>query len=354
MIKFHSSTFEIVHNFIYGAWSAYDGQALSTTSGADYRRPEIERTLVNKEEAVSYAAYRSLVNLFPSQKSAFDTVMIGLGYDPNNVSTDLTTAVGIGNSAGKAIIDFRSTDGSNQDGSLSGGLPYSDYTGYTPVNTPTTLNDLNHWQPLDVGGTVQEFQTPFFGQVTPFALTAYDQFDIPDPIFYDPDNPLSPESQAFVAQTQEAIDFSANLTGEQKTIAEYWADGPSSELPPGHWNDLSHFISERDNHTIDDDAKLYFALNGAVFDAGIAAWGFKEEYDYVRPVTAVQTLFERELISAWAGPDQGTQFILGEDYLPYQSPGVVTPPFAEYVSGHSTFSSAAAAVLREFTPEFDS
>ncbi|MFM1842919.1 MAG: hypothetical protein RLZZ490_1657, partial [Cyanobacteriota bacterium] len=170
-----------------------------------------------------------------------------------------------------------------------------------------------------------------------------------NPNFYDPLNPDSTESQAFIAQAQAVIDYSANLTDEQKTIAEYWADGPSTELPPGHWNLFAQYISDRDNHTIDEDAKLFFALTGAVFDAAVASWGYKREYDYARPVTAIRTLFAGQQISAWAGPNQGTQLILGEDWTPYQSPNIVTPPFAEYVSGHSTFSSAAAEVLRQFT-----
>jgi hypothetical protein len=52
---------------------------------------------------------------------------------------------------------------------------------------------------------------------------------------------------------------------------------------------------------------------------------------------------------AWGGPGKGTRAIRGEDWLPYQPPSVVTPPFAEYVSGHSIFSAAAAEVLASFT-----
>jgi hypothetical protein len=347
----------IVHNGIFDAWSAYDSQALSTTTGATLRRPLAERTDANKQEAISYAAYQTLVDLLPSQKPVFDGVMTGLGYNPNNNSTDTATAAGIGNLAAQNLLAIRHDDGSNQLGNAPGGtpgVPYSDYTGYSPVNTPDQINDLNHWQPLRVsdgqGGFVeQKFIAPFWGNVTPFALTAFDQFPLPAPKLYDANNPTSPESQAFLAQAEEILHYSANLNDEQKVIAEYWADGPSSELPPGHWNLFGQFVSDRDNHNLDEDAKMFFALNGAIFDASIATWGYKREFDYVRPVTAIHELFKDQEVQAWAGPNQGTQTILGQDWQPYQAETVVTPPFAEYTSGHSAFSAAGAEILKLFT-----
>ena len=113
---------------------------------------------------------------------------------------------------------------------------------------------------------------------------------------------------AFVAQAQAVLDYSANLTDQQKVIAEYWADGPSSELPPGHWNLFAQSISDRDFHSIDADATMFFALNGAIFDASIATWGNKREFDYVRPVTAIRELFRDKQVLAWAGPNQGSQY----------------------------------------------
>ena len=94
---------------------------------------------------------------------------------------------------------------------------------------------------------------------------------------------------------------------------------------------------------------MFFAMTNAVFDAGISAWHFKRAYDYVRPVTAVHFLFTGRQVSAWAGPGHGTRLINGEDWQPYQPLTVVTPPFAEYVSGHSIFSRSAATVLTKFT-----
>jgi hypothetical protein len=97
------------------------------------------------------------------------------------------------------------------------------------------------------------------------------------------------------------------------------------------------------------DAKLFFALTGALLDASIAAWDAKRAYGSVRPITAVRELYRGRTVLAWGGPGRGTRAVRGEDWLPYQPATVVTPPFGEYVSGHSTFSAAAAEVLASVT-----
>jgi vanadium-dependent haloperoxidase-like protein len=132
-------------------------------------------------------------------------------------------------------------------------------------------------------------------------------------------------------------------------IAEYWADGPASELPPGHWNLLAQAVARRDRHSLDENVKLFFLLNNALFDASVAVWESKVFFDYVRPITAIRFLFAGQAVEAWGGPFQGTQTIDGKDWLPYQRGTFLTPPFAEYVSGHSTFSGASAEILRRFT-----
>jgi hypothetical protein len=108
-------------------------------------------------------------------------------------------------------------------------------------------------------------------------------------------------------------------------------------------------VSERDHHTIAQDVKMFFAMTNAVFDAGVAAWNAKRQHDYIRPVSSVRHLFRNLPVVAWAGPYQGTRLIRGGDWQPYQASTFLTPPFAEYVSGHSTFSAAAAEVLRNFS-----
>ncbi|MEE2971756.1 MAG: hypothetical protein VX672_01400 [Planctomycetota bacterium] len=205
-----------------------------------------------------------------------------------------------------------------------------------------------------------------------------------------------------------------------RVLAEFWADGPDSETPPGHWftilNDvMDHPLFERrlggagpELDPLEYDVKAYFALGGCMHDAAIAAWGCKGWYDYVRPISAIRWMAENgqrsdplepgydphglELIPGlveivtpestapgerheglegekgenlgkiavrcWRGPDYiadpavdlaGCGWILAVDWWPYQRPTFVTPNFAGYVSGHSTFSRAAAELLTLLT-----
>jgi hypothetical protein len=130
---------------------------------------------------------------------------------------------------------------------------------------------------------------------------------------------------------------------------EYWADGPGTELPPGHWALFAQWVSRRDSHTVDDDVKMFFALTNALLDVGIAVWDCKRAFDYVRPITAVRFLMAGQQIRAWGGPFRGTQTIPGEQWQAYQVSAVPTPAFPEFTSGHSGFSAAAAEVLRSYT-----
>ena len=197
-----------------------------------------------------------------------------------------------------------------------------------------------------------------------------------------------------------------------RVLAEFWADGPDSETPPGHWFVIANEVGEhpalqrryRGGGPVLDplewDVKLYFALGGAMHDAAVTAWGIKGWYDYIRPISAIRAMADAgqssdpalpsyhvdglplingriEIVAAgdplaggagehvgeiklhsWRGhgfvedPDTdvaGVGWILAERWWPYQRPTFVTPPFAGYVSGHSTYSRAAAEVLTEFT-----
>jgi hypothetical protein len=336
----------VANTAMYDAWSAYDATAVGTRLGGTLRRPPNERTDANKERAVSFAAYRALIDLFPSEQATFDGLMQQLSLDRADLSTDATTATGIGNTAASAVLAFRHGDGANQLGDLAPGA-YADYTGYQAVNSPSLVTDPNRWQPLlvtDAQGvtSTQRYVAPQWGRVTPFALTSGAQFRpaaVPN-LYPDP---------GYATQVQEVLDFSANLTDERKAIVEYWADGPNSELPPGHWVLFAQWVAHRDAHSIDDDAKMYFAMTNALLDASIAVWDCKRVFDYVRPITAVRFLMAGREIRAWGGPFRGTQTIPGEQWQAYQTGAVPTPAFPEFSSGHSAFSSAAAEVLRSYT-----
>jgi hypothetical protein len=257
--------------------------------------------------------------------------------DPDDTSTNVKTAAGIGNRAAAAVLAFRHADGSNQLGDLHPGA-YTDYTGYTPVNTPDLIQDPNRWQPLRAAnGAVQAFLTPHWGLVTPFAIKRVEQVRPEQP-------PLFP-GKAYEREVAQILYLSGQLDDRRKVIATYWADGPSTETPPGHWNLFAQFVSQRDAHTLGDDVKMFFALGNALLDASIAVWDTKRFYDYIRPASAIRFLYGGKPVRAWGGPFRGTETILGEQFQSY----IPTPPFAEYVSGHSTFSAASAEILRRYT-----
>jgi hypothetical protein len=196
-----------------------------------------------------------------------------------------------------------------------------------------------------------------------------------------------------------------------RVLAEFWADGPDSETPPGHWFVILNEVGDNpllerriegvgpEVSRLEWDIKLYFTMGGAMHDAAIAAWGIKGWYDYLRPLSAIRAMADFgqstddmaasyhpngiplypgyiELVEdgdplaadpenigkikvlAWKGPDfisdpetdkAGVDWILAENWWPYQRPTFVTPPFAGYVSGHSTYSRAAAEVMTLFT-----
>lgn len=346
----------IIHTCIYDAWAAYDHRAIGTRLGAALRRPPREHTRANKETATSFAAYRAAVDVFPGDRlSVFDPLMQTLGYNPNDSTTDAATPAGIGNIAAQAVLEFRHQDGANQLAS------YADYTRYTAQNAPMDLrvpfdpslvHDPNRWQPLryvDATGTLvtQPFVGAQWQRVTPFALSSAAQLR---PAV----GPAAYGSDLYQSQANDLLLLSAGLTDEQKMIAEYWADGPHSELPPGHWDLFGQFVSRRDHHSdrgdgLDSDVKLFFALTNAIFDASVCCWDNKRAFDSVRPITALRYLFQNQPVRAWAGPYRGTRIINGQDWFPYQGATFPTPPFPEYSSGHSTFSAAGAEILRLFT-----
>jgi len=325
---------------MFDAWAAYDATAVPTIPSRSGRRPGAEATDANKLKAVSFAAYRAAVDLFPAEKARYDALLRSQGYDPADISLDPSTPSGVGNLAAAAVLDLRHKDGSNQLGDLHPGA-YSDYTGYQPVNSPTSVVDPNRWQPLLVNSQTQVYTTPHWGNVIPFALLSGSALR--------PGPPATYPSQAYIDQAVEIIAISAALNDVEKVTAEYFADGPNSEFPPGHWALFAQFVSRRDGHSLDDDVKMFFALGNAMLDASICAWDAKRADDSERPGTAIHFLFAGQMITAWGGPFQGTKSIRGEDWQPYQLSTVRTPPFPEYFSGHSIFSAAGAEILKSFT-----
>ena len=458
---------------MWDAWAAYDPVARGYLVTEKHTGGDVQAA---RDEAISHAAYRVLSERYiksvggAESLSEFADVMDALCYPVDVTTTEGDSPAAVGNRIAAAVIAYGKADGSNEAGG------YAD-TSYEPVNPPlvvsgsgTTMTDPNRWQPLQIEHMISQNGIPvtngvqqavgtIWGHVEGFALPAGGTDGVP----LDPGAPPrlgDPQTdQAFKDQAVEVIRDSSLLdpasgatidispgarggnslgtndgqghpvnpaTGQPyapdvvsvadfgRVMAEFWADGPKSETPPGHWNVLANLVSDElapnlriggSGPVVDRlqwDVKLYLALNGAVHDAGIAAWGLKGHYDSVRPISMIRYMgglgqssnpggasynkdglplvpglveviteettapgqrhaalagHEGEIaIRAWAGnpADPKTQtggvaWILAVDWIPYQLPTFVTPAFSGWVSGHSTFSRAAAEVMTGFT-----
>ena len=351
-----SRAYGILHTAMYDAWAAYDVNAIATTN-TNIQRPAAEKTAANLTEAMSFAAYRVLVDLFPGQKNLFDQQLQSLGFSPKNSTenntTDTTTAAGIGNAAAEALLKVRHTDGSNQ---LN---QYADITGYQPTNpSGNPINQLDKWTPELLGNpqnpTPQKFLTPQWGAVVPFALDSQsiEAFRpvAPEPfllvegatVYFDEGEIELADGQkvdinrdiigtvinpAFIEQTEQIVAISAGLTDKQKLIAEFWEDAGGTAFPPGTWMTFGQAISARDAHSIDDDALLFFGLANAAFDAGIAAWEAKTYYDYARPVRVIRALGALGLLN---GGKVGTDDLTGEEGFVIKGLGRAWPGHKDY------------------------
>ena len=338
---------------MYDAWAAYDDTA---TGVFRTERAAASDTGAARREAVSYAAYRLIAHRFAQSPGApvtlpsLDNLMDLLGYDPGVTTRVGPSPAAVGNRIAAAVIALTAEDGANEANN------YADTSGYAPVNGPLTvdkpgvgvLNDINRWQPLLVPGATlpQSFLAPHWGAVRPFAM----QRPGPGDLYLDPGPPplLGADGDAQLkADILEVIRASAQLdpddgvvinispsatgnntlgaqdgqghklnpaTGEPypdnlvlrgdwgRVLAEFWADGPLSSTPPGHWNEIASEVVDTpgferrfggDGPELDPlewDVKMYLALNGAVHDTAIATWEVKAHYDFTRPLSLIRAM----------------------------------------------------------------
>jgi hypothetical protein len=335
---------------MYDAWAAYDATAVGTRLGGALRRPLAERTLANKNTAIAFASFRALRGVFPDHEPFLRAEMERLGFDPDAPANDPTTPEGIGTAAAAAVLAHRARDGSNHDGSEPGcdGTPYSDYTGYRPVNPPDRIVDPDRWQPIaftrpDGTKFTPGFLTPHWFKMKPFALESAAQFRAEPP-------PTTKTNDAELrAQTEAVLRLNQELSPEQKAVVEFMRDGPRSTGQSGHWLRFAQDVSRRDGNDLDRDVKLYFAVACVAFDAFLACWETKRHYDTSRPWTLVRHYFKGQRVRGWAGPKGGVCEMDCEQWHPYSPAVFVTPPFPGYTSGHATVSGACAKVLELFT-----
>jgi hypothetical protein len=246
------------------------------------------------------------------------------------------------------VIETRLHDGANQTGTEPGsnGSIYSDYTGYTPVNSADTMHDIKHWQPKYFsdgkgGKFAPACLTPHWGKVKTLLLDSGNQFRcIPPPAI---------GSAQLEKEVKEVVDLQSKLSNEQKALVEFMRDGPKSVQQAGHWFIFAQDVSVRDKHTLDQDVKMYFVVEAAAMDGFIACWDTKMEYDFARPYSLVHYYFKDKTIRGWGGPGKGMIDMKGQEWRPYSPETFLCPPFPSYVSGHSSISGACAEILKLYT-----
>lgn len=459
---------------MWDAWAAYDPQASGYFVDEKVSAADVAAA---RNEAISYAAYRVLEARYLNAVGAvdsitqFDDLMEALCYPIDVSTTEGDSPAAVGNRIAARVLEFGLTDGSNE------AEGYAD-PDYRPVNEAlvvaepgTTMTDPNRWQPLQLENMIsqngipitngtQEFIDPHWGAVASFALAEAgpDEMPIdpgPPPLLHDPISDQAFKDAALevirysslLDPAGETIDISPGVLGDTtlgtndgdgyslnpvtgapyephlvkqgdvgRALAEFWADGPKSETPPGHWNTIANDVSDKLQAAnalrvggsvpvadrLEWDVKLYLTLNGANHDAAVAVWGVKNHYDSVRPISMIRYMGglgqssdpagpsyhpdglplvpdlvevvtaessaagerHEELaahvgeiaVQAWRGNPEdpetqtsGVGWIRAVEWLPYMPPTFVTPAFAGYVSGHSTFSRASAEALTAFT-----
>jgi hypothetical protein len=258
------------------------------------------------DAAVASAAYTVLSYLYPGQQSYLNTTFsTDAASIPDGQSK--TDGESVGQSVANAIIAMRQNDGS------------TNYVDYTPGSAP------GDWQPTAPMFMVAE--NPQWAALKPFAMTSDSQFR--------PGAPPALTSQDYATAVNKTLDLGASnsttRTADETQIAKFWNDGAGTYTPPGHWNSIAEAVAQQQGESLAQAARLFAELNVAEADAAIVAWDAKYTYNTWRPIQ----------LAGGAGTAVNSQI----ETIANWTPLINTPPFPEYISGHSTFSGAAAAIL---------
>ncbi len=346
---------------IFDAWAAFEAEGVSQVF-TDEPAPEgLLGSDAARAEVISHAAYRVLMHRYanavggPVSAACVQEFMEKLGYDPANDAVEGDTAAAFGNRIGQRIIDLHVDDGANE------ANDYADTTGYRSNNPPMVvdvpgarMNDIAEWQLMNIAvaetqnglileGGVQGYIGAQWGEVRPFALVKAED----DDLYIDPGDPpyeidvlrdgavrLLRVAARLAPDEDDRIDIGPGAMGNStlgtddgqghplnpvtgrtyapnlvkagdyhRIMSEYWADGPETETPPGHWNAIANraaddlvdlggelrvFGEGEPVSRLEYDVKLHLSLNGAMHDAAIVAWGVKRAYLGARPISIIR------------------------------------------------------------------
>lgn len=455
---------------MWDTWASFEEQQRGLLVKEKWQQPTTES---EREGAIAHAAYQVLRHRYAeavggeTSEACFGALMSKLGHAADGSVEPDREVLAWGDSIGARVVEAFAQDGANE------AADYADPDEFRPANPPLVVDDPgtfvsepSRFQQLllaeavtqngiSEGSGVRDYVGAHWGGVIPFALQREDasttyfegadpplelderlvsevvdvlkrtsELDIDDGTLID----ISPasrgnnslgqddgEGHAINPVTSQAYPRQLVLRGDfTRVLAEFWADGPHSETPPGHWNTLANWVAGHPDSPrrlfgkgaqLDPlawDVHMYLTLNGALHDAAIAAWELKRAFQSARPITLVRYLaglgqrtdpdlpsyhpdgiplvenlievitdettasdgrhagLERYVgeiaVRSWRGEPGdrrrqlgGVGWIRAADWIPYQRRTFVTPAFPGYVSGHSTFSRAAAEVLTAMT-----
>ncbi len=474
----HARNLFHVSTAMYDAWAAYDADAQGVFFTEKLNAVDVAAARNEAISYAAYRVMRARFATGPNValvRSYLDSRMASLGYSIDVTTTVGDSPAAVGNRIAAQLLERGLTDGSREQFNYApeAGAPGPVNPPLIVSLEGISIVDPNRWQPLAfsytldrngnaIPGGVQSKLAPHWGSVIPYALTASDRDPARGGVYLDAPAPallnglgdetfrasfedvllksgmLSPDDGVMVdispavmgnnpLGTNDGAGRSVNpFTGAAyasnlvkrgdftRCLSEFWADGPTSATPPGHWNEIANAVLDHPLFqrrfggsgpvldALEYDIKLYVTLNGAMHDAAVTAWSYKGYYDSSRPISAIRYMAQCgqssdpkapayhpdgltlmpglcELITAettapgerhaalagnegkiavfaWpgvpadaAGSYSGVQWILGTKWMPYQRGNFVTPPFAGYMSGHSTFSRTAAEVLTRLT-----
>jgi hypothetical protein len=454
---------------MWDAWAGYDTKAKGVFVRERHTAADVDDA---RRKAISYAAYDVLARRYEPAIGGKRTlaclraVMEELGYDPNDTHDTGDDPVAFGNRVAHTIIAKTANDGSNEEHNCDDPAEYKALNPALVYDSPgAPLKEPERWQPinLSVAATqngiilpagVQSYIGSQWGSVTPFAMKRKSS-DVP---WHDPGpvpkiGPAMNDWLVEVIRKTASVDpadpstidispgaYGHNTLGENdgkgwaknpvtgapyppqvvlkadfaRVMAEFWADGPKSETPPGHWNTIANAVAESPGFErklfgkgapLDPlawDVHMYLALNGAVHDAAITAWDIKRRTETVRAISLVRWMGGKGQSSDPKGPSydpqglplvpglievitkessapgerhahlaffvgqiavrdwlgepgdrarqvSGVEWVRAVDWITYQRRTFVTPAFPAFISGHSTFSRAAAEVMTSVT-----
>ncbi|HRQ76454.1 MAG TPA: vanadium-dependent haloperoxidase [Phycisphaerales bacterium] len=509
----HARNLYHVSAAMWDAWAVYDADAIGVFGNEKAVAKDVAAARREAISYAAYRVLKHRFANSPGAAETLPmlaNLMVELGYDPEFDSIFGTSPAAIGNRCGQAVIDAGFADSSNEAGNFQHPA-YEPINDPLVVEMPGSPNliDPNRWQSIwlnviidqqgnVIEGNVPKFIGPHWGFVTPFALGPQHATPGKPGVYLDQGDPpylytathqewidtftdVIVQTSKLDPDSGEYIDISPGVFGNNslgkndgtghpinpatgkpyqsnlvklgdytRVLAEFWADGPQSSTPPGHWNEVANDVVDHPMFErrmkgqgpildpLEWDVKMYLAINGGAHDAAVACWGTKGYYDYVRPISAIRYMADRgqstdpklpsyhpaglplipgiiELITedtikpgekhhhlaemvvdedgmpvydennelvyeypvgeiavmAWPGvpsfpwglhpvwvypwvndleaPYSGVRWIRAKRWVTYQLPTFITPPFAGYTSGHSTYSRTIAEILTFLT-----